>query len=102
MGNQGKVRTVAWEGPAFRAGISIGAVLTSVDGQPYTDALLKTTIKTAARTRQPITLGYTSEGQAQTASIAYYGSLRYPHLERIPGQADKLALLLAPRAAAAD
>jgi predicted metalloprotease with PDZ domain len=96
VGKKGVVKTVAWEGPAFRAGISIGARLTKVGGQPYSDDLLKQAIKAAAGTAQPIELGFEADGLPQTALIAYHGSLRYPRLERIAGTADKLERLLQP------
>ena len=96
VGKKGVVRTVAWEGPAFRAGVGIGAKLTTVGGQPYSDDALKQAIKTAAATKQPISLGFEADGQQQTVLIPYYGSLRYPRLERIPGKPDQLELLLTP------
>ena len=96
VGNKGVVKTVAWEGPAFGAGVGIGAKLTTVGGQPYTDDALKQAIKAAAATKQPIALGFEADGQPQTVLIPYYGSLRYPRLERLPGKPDRLARLLAP------
>ena len=90
IGKKGAVKTVAWEGPAFKAGISLGAHLTSVNGQDYTDERLKE----ALLARQPIVLGYEADGAARTATIGYTGSLRYPRLERIPGTGDRLTRLL--------
>jgi predicted metalloprotease with PDZ domain len=94
VGKKGIVKSVAWEGPAFRAGVSLGARLSTVDGQPYTDDVLKAAIKAAATSKAPITLGYEADGAAHTAAIDYTGSLRYPHLERIPGTVDRLERLL--------
>lgn len=96
VGKKGVVKTVAWEGPAFRAGVAIGAKLNQVGGKPYTDEALKQAIKAASATKQPISLGFEADGQAQTVSIPYYGSLRYPRLERIPGKPDQLERMLAP------
>jgi predicted metalloprotease with PDZ domain len=94
VGKKGVVKTVAWEGPAFRAGVGIGARLTKVGEQPYSDDALKQAIKAASATKQPIALGFEADGQPQTASIPYYGSLHYPRLERIPGKPDQLERLL--------
>ena len=96
VGKKGKVKTVAWEGPAFRAGIGIGATLTHVGPLAYTDDVLRQAIRTAARDRQPIELRFDADGAAQTARIAYDGGLRYPRLERIPGTVDRLDGLLTP------
>jgi predicted metalloprotease with PDZ domain len=94
VAKKGAVKSVAWEGPAFRAGISIGARLVSVGQQPYTDDLLKQAIKTAAVSRQPIDISFEADGDVHNVSIDYFGSLRYPRLEPIPGAADRLRRLL--------
>ncbi|MBP1205678.1 putative metalloprotease with PDZ domain [Duganella sp. 1411] len=96
VGKKGVVKTVAWEGPAFRAGVGIGAKLTQVGGLPYSDDALKQAIKAAAASGRPIALGFDADGRSQTVLIPYYGSLRYPRLERIPGKPDQLERLLAP------
>ncbi|MRW87105.1 hypothetical protein GJ698_23840 [Pseudoduganella sp. FT26W] len=96
IGKKGAVKSVAWEGPAFKAGISLGARLTAVGGKPYTDELLKQAIRDAAASKQPIALTFDADGGAHTVSIAYFDSLRYPRLERIPGTPDRLQRLLTP------
>lgn len=90
VGKNGVIKSVAWEGPAFRAGISLGAKLTAVGTAPYADAVLKD----AVRTQAPITLTYQADGAAHTVTITDAGPLRYPHLERIPGTVDRLTPLL--------
>jgi predicted metalloprotease with PDZ domain len=90
----GAVKSVAWEGPAFRAGISIGARLVAVGQQAYTDDLLKQAIKAAASSRQPIELTLEADGARRSVKIDYFDSLRYPRLEAIPGAADRLRQLL--------
>jgi len=94
VAKKGAVKSVAWEGPAFRAGISIGARLVSVGQQPYTDDLLKQAIKAAAVSRQPIDIAFEADGAVRSVKIDYFGSLRYPRLEPTPGAADRLRQLL--------
>jgi len=94
MGRGGAVKSVAWEGPAFRAGISIGAKLLFVGKQPYSDEALKQAIRSAAASRQAIELTFSADGAEHAVSIDYFGSLRYPALERIPGTVDRLTRLL--------
>jgi len=96
VGRKGAVKSVAWEGPAFRAGISPGAKLVAVGGQPYTDELLKQAIRDAAALKRPIELSFEADGASHTVSIPYFDSLRYPQLERISGAKDRLQLLLTP------
>ena len=64
--------------------------------EDYYGEALKQAIKSAAATKQPISLGFEADGQSQTVLIPYYGSLRYPRLERLPGTPDRLERLLAP------
>jgi predicted metalloprotease with PDZ domain len=94
IGKKGAIKSVAWEGPAFKAGISLGARLLTVGGQPYTDELLKQAIRDAATSKQAIALSFEADGATRTTSVPYYDSLRYPRLERISGSADRLQLLL--------
>ena len=56
------MRRVAWNGPAFRAGLAPGAVLKSLNGAPYSDARLK-----PALGRSKLTLGYGQDGADRTA-----------------------------------
>ena len=99
VAKKGAIKSVAWESQAFRAGISLGARLTAVAGQPYSDELLQQAIKAAAVNKQAIELTFEADGATRTVAIAYFGSLRYPRLERIPGTPDRMQRLLAPAGA---
>ncbi|MQA39342.1 M61 family metallopeptidase [Rugamonas aquatica] len=94
VGRSGAVKSVAWDGPAFRAGISIGARLLTVGKQPYSDEALKQAIRSAAASRQAIELTFAADGAEHAVGIEYFGSLRYPMLERIPGTVERLSQLL--------
>ena len=89
---KGNVRSLAWEGPAFRAGVSIGTHIADVNGKPFSPASLKAAV--ANSVRQPIRLAVDVEGVPSTIVLAYHGPLRYPHLTRLPGTADGLAAVL--------
>jgi len=84
--SNGNVPVVAWNGPAFKAGLSNGAKITTVNSAPFSMDLLKAAISNA--TTGAIDLGFKLDGQDQVAHIDYHGSLRYPHLERIPESKD--------------
>jgi predicted metalloprotease with PDZ domain len=93
--DQGLVRSVAWNGPAFRAGMRPGVRIMAVNMAPFTrDALLSAVNNTVTR---PLVLTVEQDGQRSDRSIAYKGKLRYPRLERIDNQADTLTALIAPR-----
>ncbi|MGH8158069.1 MAG: M61 family metallopeptidase [Rhodanobacter sp.] len=90
---KGNVRSLAWQGPAFRAGVSIGTHIGDVDGKTFSAANLKAAV--ADSVHQPIRLSIDAEGEPSTIDIPYRGPLRYPHLKRLPGTVDGLATVLA-------
>jgi predicted metalloprotease with PDZ domain len=84
----GLIRMVSWEGPAFRAGISIGSQIDTVNGQPFTPQSLVAAVEGA--NAAPLKLGIVQDGKAIVVLVAYQGKLAYPHLEPIPGTTDRL------------
>jgi len=92
---KGNLRSLAWDGPAFRAGLSLGTRIVEVNGKAFSAENLKSAI--TASSQQPIRLSIDVDGEISTVVIPYQGSLRYPHLVRIPGTVDGLAKVLAPK-----
>jgi len=91
----GAVRAVVWNGPAFRAGLKPGAKITKVNGTKFTSAVLLSAISESEQS--PIHLSVQSGDMVREVTIPYADTLRYPKLERIPGTRDLLTPLLAPR-----
>ncbi|MGM9482651.1 M61 family metallopeptidase [Roseateles sp. NT4] len=84
VGKAGLLRAVRWDGPAFRAGLTTGARLLRVNGQPY-DA---PGLKAAVASGKPVDLEAEIEGERVEVRIEANPGLRYPRLERIqPGSA---------------
>ncbi len=94
IGNGGIVRSVAWHGAAFLAGISVGDAVVSVNGAAYTGEAMRAAVKSATHT--PLDLGIDADGRTQTLRVAYGGTLRYPRLERIEGTGEGLLRSLRP------
>ena len=91
----GRVQSVRWDGPAFRAGLAPDAHVTEVSGEPFsTQALIAAVRSTASK---KLSLQIDSGGIKHSVVINYRGGLRYPHLERIPGTIDRLSPLLDAR-----
>ena len=86
--SDGSVRSVVWNGPAFRAGLSPFMRIVAVNGQPFAPAILLAAV--AASVSTPLRLTLQDGNTHRDVAIPYAGPLRYPHLERIPGTLDRL------------
>jgi predicted metalloprotease with PDZ domain len=84
LNKKGDVTEVMWDGPAFKAGITVGTNIVALNGQEFDADDLKDAIKDA-QNGAPIQLLIKNDKRYRTVSIDYRGGLRYPHLERLPG-----------------
>ncbi|MHA6766951.1 M61 family metallopeptidase [Sphingobium ummariense] len=91
----GTVRSVAWDGPSFRAGMRTGTRIVSVNGVPFGHDVLLAAIRDSVN--RSIVLTIEQDGRQSDVRIDYAGPLRYPRLERIADRPDTLATLLTPR-----
>jgi predicted metalloprotease with PDZ domain len=91
----GRVRAVAWDGAAFRAGLRPGVRLVAVHAAPFTGAALLAAVRGSAT--RAVALTVEQDGRRRDVVLGYAGPLRYPRLERIADRPDGLAALLAPR-----
>lgn len=91
----GVVNSVQWDGPAFRVGLSPGAQVIEVNGQPFSTRALLDAVDASAT--HPLLVEFESGDRKEVVTIPYAGHLRYPHLERIPGTPDRLSPLLMAR-----
>src|SRR6185437_1725126 len=87
----------ALERPAFKAGVSTGATLVSVNGRDYTRDVLTDAIAAAKSDKAPIRLLLKYQGGYRTVPVDYHGGLQYPHLERIEGTPDYLSQIITAR-----
>lgn len=91
------ITTVAWDSPAFEAGIDLGDEIVAVNGRAYSGDRLKAAVKEAKGGKDPIKLLLKSGDRFREVAIDYHGGLRYPHLVKTaPGEAG-LDKLLQPR-----
>ncbi len=96
-GKEARIRQVDYDSPAYAAGLAAGATLLAVNMQAYSPEKLAQAIKSNQDGQHPIEL-LVKEGDAfRRVAIDYRGGLRYPVLERIPGQPDLLSRLFAAR-----
>jgi predicted metalloprotease with PDZ domain len=97
VGNDAKIRSVLWDGPAFRQGLTIGQEIAAVNGRAFDAAALTQAITAAKGTGQPISLLVKSGDQFRTVNLDWRGGLRYPALEKVGTGTGTLDALLAPR-----
>jgi predicted metalloprotease with PDZ domain len=91
--SNGTIRSVVWNGPAFRAGLAPGIRIAEVNGKPFSPAVVMEAI--AASPAMPIHLTMQVNDASQDVLVPDAGPLRYPHLERIAAAHDWLTPLLA-------
>jgi len=98
--NEGKVKTVRWEGPAFKAGLSPGMQIQAVNGVMSDVAgRLKEAVKVSVNTTGPIELTIKDQDHSRVARVDYHDGARYPHLQRIEVQKPLLDCIRAARRA---
>jgi len=97
---EGKVKTVRWEGPTFKAGLSPGMQIQAVNGVMSDVAgRLKEAVKLSVNTIGPIEVTIKDQDHSRVARIDYHDGARYPHLQRIQVQKPVLDCILAARKA---
>jgi predicted metalloprotease with PDZ domain len=95
LGREGAITGVAWDSPAFNAGLTVGTTLVAVNGRALDVDQLKAALKAK---KSPLRLLVKTGDIYRTVELNYAGGLRYPRLEKIPGStATGLDALLAPR-----
>ena len=99
FGGRGESKTISnvfWGSPAFKAGMTPGMELVSVNGTAYSAGVLRDAILAAEKNKQPLQLQVRKDDRYATISMPYYDGLRYPSLERVEGTPDRLDEILAP------
>jgi len=93
----GKLDAVAWDSPAFKAGLAPGMQIVAVQMASYKPERLAAAITANKDGKQPVALLVKQGELYRQVSIDWRGGLRYPALERIAGTPDRLGSLYAPR-----
>ena len=97
LDKDGKVTSVFWNSPAFKADIVNGAKIIAVDGIAYTKDRLTEAVTAAKDGKTPVRLLVERNKRYAQIDIAYSGGLRYPHLEPVAKGETAIDRLLAPR-----
>jgi len=93
-GKESEVTEVAWDGPAFKAGLTVGSKLIAVNSRALEIDQLKAAIKAK---KSPLSLLVKTGDIYRTIELNYNGGLRYPKLEKTGTGGSMLESLLAPK-----
>ena len=96
LNREARITGALWDGPAFRAGLTVGDQILAVNGIAYDTDRLKETIQAAKTGKEPITLIVKDGDHFRVVAVDYHGGLRYPRLERIEGKPDLLTRIYEP------
>lgn len=88
-----KFNRIQWNGPAFKAGLTVGMQLIAVNSVVYKAEDLRAAI-TAAKNGSGVELLVKVDNRYKTVKIDYRNGQRYPKLERIDGTPDRLTTIL--------
>lgn len=90
MGRNGAIKSVIWDSPAFQAGLKAGLTISAINGRAYSDDALKQAIAENRGKTGPIEI-FAKNGDAyHNFLVAYADGLRYPALEKITGEGDRM------------
>jgi predicted metalloprotease with PDZ domain len=92
-----KITAVQWDGPAFKAGLTVGPEIIAVNGVPYSEDVLKSAITTAKGGKDGIRLTVKTDALVRDVTIQWTGGLRYPRFEKTGTGDGPLDTLLAPK-----
>ncbi len=97
IANDGAVRGVLWDSPAFAAGIDVATTIVAVNGTAYSGDKMKAAITAAKGSKDPIRLLLKAGTRYREVAIDYHDGLRYPRLEKVGTATNGLDRLLAPK-----
>jgi predicted metalloprotease with PDZ domain len=92
-----KVSGVIWDGPAYKAGLTVGSEVVAVSDKPYSIEVLKEAVTAAATAKEPIRLLVKKFDGFREVPLDWHGGLRYPRFQKTGTGEGALDRLLAPR-----
>jgi predicted metalloprotease with PDZ domain len=80
----GELKSVLWDSPAFKAGLTAGNQIVAINGIPFDPDVLKEAVTADVGSKDAIELILKTTDRYKVVHLDYHGGLRYPHLERDP------------------
>jgi predicted metalloprotease with PDZ domain len=96
--DDGTVIDVRENGPAWNAGFGAGMKIVAVNDRSFTPDVWRAAVKATSASFGPMDVLVSQNGYFHDIMLQYHGGAKYPHLVRIPGTVDMLALIMQPHA----
>jgi predicted metalloprotease with PDZ domain len=97
VGKEAKINALIWEGPAYKAGLTVGQTIVAVNGIAYTDDAMKAAVTEAKGGSAPIRLTVKAGTRVRDVAVLWNGGLRYPNFTKTGTGETPLDKLLAPK-----
>jgi predicted metalloprotease with PDZ domain len=85
LGSDGSISDVRWNGPADKARLAPGEKIIAVNGQIFSNDVLRAGIRGAKGNSEPIHLIVQADSFVSMVDLDYHEGERYPALERVEG-----------------
>jgi predicted metalloprotease with PDZ domain len=92
-----RISSIVWDGPAYKAGLTVGTEIVGVNGRPFSPEALKEAIVAARGKTAPIQLLVKKYDRFEDVALDWNGGLRYPRFEKTAAGEGALDRLLAPK-----
>ncbi len=93
----GTITGVQWEGPAWKAGLTVSNQVIAVNGEAYAAERFRDAVR-ASKSGGPIELIVKANEKFRVVKLDWKGGLRYPRLDRVEATPDRLGDILTARA----
>ncbi len=98
LSKEGDLRDVIPGSPAYAAGLGPGMKLIAVNGRKWSKDVMRSALRTAVHSGQPLALLAENGEYYNTYQVDYHRGEQYPHLVRVEAQPDTLGEIIKPMA----
>jgi predicted metalloprotease with PDZ domain len=98
LSDDGEVQDVRDGSAAWNGGFGDGMRIVAINDREFTPDVWRAAIKATSSSFAPLRVAVEQDGYYRELMLHYRGGAKYPHLQRIPGTADMLTLIMKPHA----